>query len=100
MAVVKSGLVDFLIRVSEDPELRDAYVQDPAAVAEREGLSTDKRDLVLSGDLDGIRDAAQLEYRGVPVIMKPVTVPKPEPEPPKPKPEPGRPVTVVEPESD
>lgn len=52
-----SKIADFLIAVTEDPNRRKAFRDDPDGELARSGLTTDEQQLLKSGDIKGIRQA-------------------------------------------
>lgn len=64
---------EFLIEISENPDLLKAYRRDPAAfLSGREDLSEDQRAILRSRDTKRIRDAISEEYgaAGVPLPIQ------------------------------
>lgn len=47
--------------LSEDPELEQAYREDPERVASRYALSEDESQALLSGDVESVRKACGLD---------------------------------------
>jgi hypothetical protein len=95
-------LSDFLVRLGDEPELFEAYVQNRAGVLEREGVTPADRDAILSGDLREIRARlgnGHSEPEAM-VVMEgePEREGEPEPEEPPTVMEPEEPPTVMEPE--
>jgi hypothetical protein len=56
-----SVLLDFLWRLSDDPDLIGEYTQDPEAVLATAGLSAEGREAIKSGDLGAVRSAVAAE---------------------------------------
>lgn len=91
MATMRHGLSDFLVRLVDEPDLLEEYIEDRSAVMEREGLGSQDRDAIMTGDLLEIRARLRTQHPDVHVfnsVMPPEPPePKPEPEPEPPKPE-------------
>jgi hypothetical protein len=66
------AVVDFLVKVDTDPATRAAYAADADGAMRAAGLSKAERDLILGGDLEGIRSALGGESRLI--VWHPPTV--------------------------
>jgi hypothetical protein len=78
MAEEEPQIGTFLIRLSEDPELLERFLDDPEeAIKSAEELKDErKRQILLSGDPRLILEELQLEYPGEPVeAWRPIRVP-------------------------
>jgi hypothetical protein len=53
---------EFLIRLSEDPDLLREFYEDPKRVIEESELSEEKREILLSEDALRIQDEVRAEY--------------------------------------
>jgi hypothetical protein len=53
------SLSDFLVRLSQEPDLHAAFKADPSATMQQAGLSQTDHDLVLGQDVDQIRAAVE-----------------------------------------
>jgi hypothetical protein len=60
-----SGLTEFLLDLTEDEKLSEAFQKDPDPIIESRGL-TDYGDLLKSGDVEGLRRAVRVELTGEP----------------------------------
>jgi hypothetical protein len=58
-----------LTKLSEDPQLQDAYTQDPQGAMREAGLSDDTIQTVLSRDLEKIKAVLEKELPGGGFIM-------------------------------
>ncbi len=54
----------FLRELQTDPEFLALFRKDPAAACAREGLSDEQCEIVMSGDLNALRDAIAAESPG------------------------------------
>lgn len=52
-----SKMADFLIAVTEDPQRRKAFRDDPAGELAKSGLTGEQQQLLKSGDIKAIRQA-------------------------------------------
>jgi hypothetical protein len=80
MADGRKMIGEFMIELSEDPDLLASYREDPEAVLRESGLTKEQQEIVLSNDLGRIRDAIRDEYGRAEVIVVPmhhVSVPPP-----------------------
>lgn len=59
----------FLTKLSEDPQLQDAYARDPQGTMRDAGLSDDTIQTVLSRDLEKIKAVLEKEFAGGGFIM-------------------------------
>jgi hypothetical protein len=94
MATMRHGLSDFLVRLVDEPDLLEEYIEDRSAVMEREGLGSQDRDAIMTGDLLKIRARLRTQHPDVHVfnsVMEPEPPKPPEPPEPEPKPEPEPP---------
>jgi hypothetical protein len=57
-------LSSFLTKLSEDPQLQDAYVRDPQGAMRKAGLSDDTIQTVLSRDLEKVKAVLDKELAG------------------------------------
>jgi hypothetical protein len=67
-------LADFLVDLAQDPELLDAFVEDPERVLAQTDLAPTHVDVMLSGDAVAIREAVYEEigqYLGLIIIKLP-----------------------------
>jgi hypothetical protein len=62
-------LSSFLTRLSEDPQLQDAYVRDPRGTLREAGVSDDTIQTVLSRDLEKVKAVLDKELAGGDYIM-------------------------------
>lgn len=60
---------NFLLKLGEDPETADRYRTDPKAVMDKHGVPEDHQKLLLDGDVEGLRKAADLEDAHVNFII-------------------------------
>jgi hypothetical protein len=75
---------DFLIKLSEEPELLETYYSDPRAVLAESGLTEEQQETILSNDAARIQEALQGEYPDLDLAYlswKPVHFPWPLPLP-------------------
>ena len=93
MATMQRGLSDFLVRLVDESDLLEEYIEDRSAVMEREGLGSQDRDAIMTGDLLKIRARLRTQHPDIHVfnsVMEPEPPDPPEPEP-EPEPEPPEP---------
>jgi hypothetical protein len=64
-----SELAGFLQRLSEDRELQEAYVRDPAGTLRQSGLSDETIRAVLSRDLEQVKGVLEKEAPGIVYMM-------------------------------
>jgi hypothetical protein len=69
-------LASFLQRLSEDRELQEAYMRDPAGTLRQGGLSDETIRAVLSRDLDQVKAVLEKEAPGI-VYMCFMTITEP-----------------------
>ena len=62
-------LAGFLQRLSEDRELQEAYIRDPAGTLRRAGLSDETIRAVLSRDLEQVKGVLEKEAPGIVYMM-------------------------------
>ena len=62
-------LATFLQKLSEDRELQEAYVRDPAGTLRRAGLSDETIRAVLSRDLEQVKGVLEKEAPGIVYMM-------------------------------
>ena len=62
-------LASFLQKLSEDRELQEAYVRDPAGTLRRAGLSDETIRAVLSRDLEQVKGLLEKEAPGIVYMM-------------------------------
>ncbi len=62
-------LSSFLTKLSEDPQLQDAYARDPQGTMREAGLSDDTIQTVLSRDLEKVKAVLDKELGGGGYIM-------------------------------
>jgi hypothetical protein len=62
-------LSSFLAKLSEDPQLQDAYAQDPQGTMREAGLSDDTIQTLLSRDLEKVKAVLDKELAGSGYIM-------------------------------
>jgi hypothetical protein len=62
-------LSSFLTKLSEDPQLQDAYVRDPQGTMREGGLSDDTIQKVLSRDLQKVKAVLDKELAGSGYMM-------------------------------
>ena len=62
-------LAGFLKRLSEDRELQEAYIRDPAGTLRRAGLSDETIRAVLSRDLEQVKGVLEKEAPGIVYMM-------------------------------
>jgi hypothetical protein len=62
-------LSSFLTKLSEDPQLQDAYVRDPQGTMHGAGLSDETIQTVLSRDLEKVKAVLDKELAGSAYIM-------------------------------
>jgi hypothetical protein len=62
-------LSSFLTKLSEDPQLQDAYARDPQGTMREAGLSDDTIQTVLSRDLEKVKAVLDKELAGRGYIM-------------------------------
>jgi hypothetical protein len=95
MATTRHGLSGFLVRLVDEPDLLDEYIKDQSGVMEREGLGSQDRDAIMTGDLLKIRARLRTQHPDVHIfnsVMEPEPPQPPEPKPePEPEPEPPKP---------
>jgi hypothetical protein len=58
-------LASFLQKLSEDRELQEAYVRDPAGTLRQAGLSEETIQAVLSRDLEQVKGVLEKEASGI-----------------------------------
>lgn len=51
----KQAIIDFLNELSEDPELRDDFREDPDSALEGRDITSEEAEMLKSGDADRIR---------------------------------------------
>jgi hypothetical protein len=93
MATMRHGISDFLVRLVDEPDLLEEYIEDRSAVMTREGLGSQDRDAIMTGDLLKIRARLRTQHPDLQVfnsVMEPEPPEPPEPEP-EPEPEPPKP---------
>ena len=47
--------LDYVVKVSESPEMQEAHMKDPDAAMDKHGLSDQDKEILKSGDLEKIR---------------------------------------------
>ena len=62
-------LAGFLQRLSEDRELQEAYIRDPAGTLRQAGLSDETIRAVLSRDLEQVKGVLEKEAPGIVYMM-------------------------------
>jgi len=62
-------LAGFLQKLSEDRELQEAYIRDPAGTLRRAGLSDETIRAVLSRDLEQVKGVLEKEAPGIVYMM-------------------------------
>jgi hypothetical protein len=62
MATMQRNLGDFLVRLGDNPELFEEFTRNREGVLEREGLTPADREVILSGDIRGVRTRLRKEY--------------------------------------
>jgi len=62
-------LASFLQKLSEDRELQEAYVRDPAGTLRKAGLSEETIRAVLSRDLEQVKGVLEKEAPGIVYMM-------------------------------
>ena len=62
---------EFLIRLGEDPDLLVRFKKDPYPVMGKAGLSEDKQDLIMSGDVRRIQTEVEGEFPDAKVFLLP-----------------------------
>jgi hypothetical protein len=66
---------DFLVDLTEDPSLLKEYGRDQKGVLEhRSGLTKKQQEVLLTNDLEQIRDAIRDEYKKADLIVVPLPV--------------------------
>jgi hypothetical protein len=63
------GLASFLQKLSEDPELQQAYTSDPEGTLRQAGLSDETIQAVLSRDLEQVKGVLEKQAPGVVYMM-------------------------------
>jgi hypothetical protein len=69
-------LANFLQKLSEDRELQEAYIRDPAGTLRQAGLSDETIRALLSRDLEQVKGVLEKEAQGV-VYMLFMTITEP-----------------------
>jgi hypothetical protein len=62
-------LASFLQKLSEDPDLQEAYTRDPAGTLREAGLSDETIRAVLSRDLEQVKGLLEKEAPGIVYVM-------------------------------
>jgi hypothetical protein len=75
MAMRRKMIGEFLLELADDPERLDEYARDPANFLRRQSdLTEEQQEILLSRDLNRIRDAIRDEYGKAEVIVVPLPV--------------------------
>jgi hypothetical protein len=59
----------YLTKLAKDPKLLAEYQQDPARAMAEAGLSQADRDLILSNDLEAIRQGIEKEFKNATIAL-------------------------------
>ena len=59
----------YLTQLSENADLVEAYKRNPERAMKEAGLSEANRDMILEGDIEGIRAAIQQDFGDTPVAF-------------------------------
>ena len=103
-APTRPVLADVFLRLADDPDLLAEYDRDPRAVLEREGLSDEQIDSVLTGSPEDVRLVVERELEADPTRRRLITTPRmvvheaPEREEPEEEPDEKEPEEEPEPE--